>query len=509
MKRISLRGIKSYVSSSGSYEALTNTTIPEQFRLMVEKFPSKAAMTEIIKRKTFTFTEVEEHTNNIAANLISLGLNKGDRIGVYGVNHYEWIATQIAAAKAGLILVCINPAYQPREMRFAFNKVGLKAIVSDTSYGRLNFAKTLSAALDDSGDSLEHVIFFNQTYKQALSDDELENWNNRGRINTSCLNDLMTGAESSDLSKMEDIIKHQDADEACNIQFTSGTTGNPKGATLSHHNLLNNNKMVWSSDYATATDDSKTLLLVPMYHSSGCAGVTMTTLNLGATIIAPAPHFDPKMALNAFEEYKCDLVIGVPTMYLDMIDLVAKGEGTFGDHKISAFMGGAICPPALRQRLAQYAPNMDLSVVYGTTENSPVTFGTPLTASQNIRDTTVGFVFPHTEAKVVNVTSNEIVERETIGEICIRGYCVFKGYWNDEEKTRETVDKDNWYHTGDLGYLTEEGGLVVTGRSKEMIIRGGENIYPAEIENIMIQIDQVRLYDRNFENFKNTKLVYY
>jgi len=483
MRNIIKRGLKSYVSGTHSV-VLNGLTITEQQRVTTEKFPDNLAVSEIIKQKQFTFADMERDTNNVAANLISLGLNRGDRIGMYAVNHYEWIVTQLAAAKAGLILVCINPAYQPRELTYALNKVGVRAIVSESTYGgRLHFANVLNAAMSEET-PLEHVIFLNEEYKNM-------DWTNKDGVTVNQFSSLLSQADSSFLTEMEQRISIQDADEACNIQFTSGTTGNPKGATLSHHNLLNNSMYTKVSNIGNMDENSNMLLICPMYHSSACAGSTMAMLTCGLELVMPAPHFDPVMALKAMESHNISTLIGVPTMFLDMLTHAKNGSGSFGQQEIRAIMGGAMCPPTLRRELTEHYPNMELFVVFGCTENSPVTFATNLDCPKIVRETTCGYVQPFTEAKIIDTQTGGIVPRGTQGEICTRGYCVFKGYWNDPEKTAETIDESGWYHSGDVGYLTDEGGLIVTGRSKEMIIRGGENIYPAEIENILLQMKEI------------------
>lgn len=441
-----------------------------------------------------TFQEFEVDTNKLAAGLIASGLKRGDRLGIWSHNHYEWLVTQFAAAKAGLILVNINPSYRPSELVYALEKCSVKGLISDVEWGKQNFSLVLQQALGES--SLENLDFVSYRGENMPSDLKRKNGQ---KLRCFHYDDFATGAGSADEEMMESIIGSLDSSEVVNIQFTSGTTGRPKGACLTHSNMVNN--MVTCSTRLNSKVDDRLLVNVPLYHCFGCVGGSIAMALFGSTLCFPHPTFDAVKSLEAIQNENLNVWMGTPTMYVDMLTL---SEGSIKPIENGrAVMGGALCPPELARNCRDVF-QIDLLNAYGCTENSPATFYTAQSDSFEQKTTTVGagsyfsieldkmqtLVLPHTEAKLTEIDDNGkeyIVDRNNIGEVKIRGYCVFAGYWGDEEKTAEVVDADGWYATGDLGTLDENGYLKIVGRSKDLIIRGGENIYPKEVEDVFIE----------------------
>lgn len=471
-------GLKwSYTQGPGD-TPLRGITIGSLLQQQTEKTPDREAVIFSSANIRKTFSQLLEESDRLAAGLLELGLKKGDRVGIWGPNSLEWVLTQYATARTGIILVNINPLYRSFELEYALKLVDCKAVVSAVRFKDQHY----------------YDILFNMIPELASA--------KPGKLNSHLLPGLkyiimMDGTEfsgtlrfsevlnaGSDVTRRQ-IVDMQDSlqfDEPINIQFTSGTTGYPKGATLSHHNIVNNSYFT-GLRLDCHNRPARICCPVPLYHCFGMVLACLQVPNHGATCVFPSPGFDPAMALKAVSDEKCTALYGVPTMFIDMLN-----HPDFHKFDLSSLytgiMAGSPCPvETMKQVIAKM--HMDqVTVCYGTTENSPVTFQSNRDDVIEKRVSTVGTAHPHVEAKVID-ENRKIVPVGTIGELCTRGYTTMLEYWGDEDKTREVILPDRWYLTGDLAVMDEDGYVRISGRIKDMIIRGGENIYPLEIEQML------------------------
>ncbi|XP_047465245.1 medium-chain acyl-CoA ligase ACSF2, mitochondrial [Mugil cephalus] len=468
----------SYVHGTSS-TSLLSATVGEVLQNSVERWPDREAVIFLQDGVRKTFAEFQKDVDQAAAGLLAIGLQKGDRLGMWGPNTYEWILFQFATAKAGIILVCVNPAYQPKEVEFALRKVGCKAVVCPTEFKTQKYCDMLrqicpeieksspgdlkSARLPD----LRSVIVLDSRQP--------------GMFNFA---DVMQAGSGQYMQQLQDLQKKLCFDDPINIQFTSGTTGYPKGATLTHHNIVNNAYFVGKRMGFLWKPHIRLCLPVPMYHCFGSVGGGICMSVHGISLIFPSAGYDGKANLAAVESEKCNFLYGTPTMF---IDVLTRPELTKYDLSSleGGIMAGSPCPPELVKKVATVMGIKEITVGYGTTENSPVTFcGSPMDNMERKAET-VGFIMDHLEAKVVNPVTGEVVPLGEVGELLIRGYCVMPEYWDDKAKTEEAITKEGWYKTGDIGRMDAYGYCRIEGRIKDMIIRGGENIYPAEIEQFL------------------------
>ncbi|TDG97732.1 hypothetical protein EPR50_G00211000 [Perca flavescens] len=468
----------SYAHGTSS-TSLRHTTVGEALLKAVERTPDREAVAFLQDGVRKTFAQLQQDVDQAAAGLLAIGLQKGDRLGMWGPNTYEWILFQFATAKAGIILVSVNPAYQLQEVEFALRKVGCKAIVCLTQFKTQKYCDMLrqicpeietstpgdirSARLPD----LRSVIVIDSRQPGMFH-----------------LEDVMQAGSSQYIQQLQDLQKKISFDDPINIQFTSGTTGAPKGATLSHHNIINNAYFVGSRMGYSWRPDLRICLPVPMYHCFGSVGGGMCVAVHGISIVFPSAGYDGKATLAALESERCTYIYGTPTMYVDWINQPDLAKYDLSSVQ-SGIIAGSPCPPEVVKKVITMMGVKEITIGYGTTENSPVTFcGAP---SDNLdrKCETVGYIMDHIEAKIVNPSTGEIVPLGMLGEIMIRGYCVMLEYWGDEAKTRECITKEGWYKTGDIGSLDAHSYLRIEGRIKDMIIRGGENVYPAEIEQFL------------------------
>lgn len=424
----------------------------------------------------WTYAALQKRVDAFAAGLLALGLRPGDRIGIWSPNNIEWIITQFASAKAGLILVTINPAYRLHELEFALNKVGCKALVTAAAFKTSNYLEMLAALAPE----IAHCAPGQLVSARVPSLTTLV-----------CIGadapgffrfDAVPGLAGADHHLQRDAIREtlRPADPI-NIQFTSGTTGQPKGATLSHRNLVNNAFFVGQGMGMTAED--RFCIPVPLYHCAGMVIGTLTCATHGATMVLPSEWFDPLAALEAIQEEMCTVINGVPTMFLAMLNHPSIARFDLRSLR-SGWVGGAPCPVEMMKRCIADMHLRNLTIVFGMTETSPISLQTAAQDPLERRVGSVGRTHPHVEIKIVDAEGRIVAPGET-GEICTRGYSVMLGYWNDPEKTAEAIDAEGWMHTGDLGRLDGEGYGNIVGRIKDMAIRGGENIFPAEIENFL------------------------
>ena len=440
--------------------ALLEETIGDNFERTVASYPEREALVEVATGRRWTWAELDHDVNALARGLIGAGIAAGDRVGVWAPNCAEWTLVQYATAKVGAVLVNVNPAYRTHEFSYAVNQSGMRLLVAASSFKTSDYRAMIEETRSQCPD-LERVVFL----------DDAHDW--AGLI-----------AEGTEVSG--DGLHHRmsalSPDDPVNIQYTSGTTGYPKGATLSHRNILNNGYFV--TETINFTHHDRLAIPVPFYH---CFGMVMGNLGCtthGATMVIPAPGFDPQVTLQAIEDERCTGVYGVPTMFIAM-----QNAPGFADYDLSSLrtgiMAGSPCPVEVMKRCISEMNMAEVSIAYGMTETSPVSTQTRSDDDLERRTETIGGVHPHVEIKVIDPLSGETVERGTTGEFCTRGYSVMLGYWDDGARTSEAIDDDGWMHTGDLAVMREDGYCEIVGRIKDMVIRGGENVYPREVEEFL------------------------
>jgi len=435
---------------------LLDETIGTNFERTVAAYADREALVEVASGRRWTWAELDRDVDALAIGLIRAGITKGDRIGIWAPNCAEWTLVQFATAKIGAILVNINPAYRTHELAYVLNQAGVTLLISAESFKTSDYRAMVGEVVDQT--PVKQVLFLGtpEWTDHNVSDPGVS------------LADLVTWSLSPD--------------DPINIQYTSGTTGFPKGATLSHRNILNNG--YFTTELINFTADDRLCIPVPFYH---CFGMVMGNLGCtthGATMVIPAPGFDPAVTLQAIQDERCTGVYGVPTMFIAM-----QNAPGFADYDLSSLrtgiMAGSPCPVEVMKRCINEMNMAEVSICYGMTETSPVSTQTRADDDLDRRTATIGRVHPHVEVKVVDPATGETVERGEPGEFCTRGYSVMLGYWQDPEKTAEAIDSEGWMHTGDLAVMREDGYATIVGRIKDMVIRGGENIYPREIEEFL------------------------
>ena len=447
---------KSYTSAI-SDTPLLGDTIGENLNRTVARYPDRLALVDLPAGIRLSYAGLNAEVDALALGLLDAGINKGDRVGIWAPNCAEWTLTQYASAKIGAILVNINPAYRTSELEFVLNQSGCKLLVAAQKLKTSDYAAMITEVRPRCAD-LQQVVLLGTDEWHAL---------------------LETGkkADRTALGAIE-----LSADEAINIQYTSGTTGFPKGATLSHHNILNNGFFVGELCQYTAED--KICIPVPFYHCFGMVMGNLAATTHGAAMIIPAPSFDPVKTLEAVEQERCTSLYGVPTMFI--AELSADGFERFDLTSLrTGIMAGSPCPVEVMKQVIDRMGMTEVSICYGMTETSPVSTQTRHDDSIERRVATVGKVGPHLEVKVIDPATGLTAPRNTPGELCTRGYSVMLGYWRQPDKTAEVIDAARWMHTGDLAVMDDEGYLSITGRIKDMVIRGGENIYPREVEEFL------------------------
>ncbi|XP_077407766.1 medium-chain acyl-CoA ligase ACSF2, mitochondrial [Vanacampus margaritifer] len=468
----------SYAHGTSSF-SLIHATVGETLARAADAWPDREAAVFVRPGVRATFAHFHQDVERAAAGLLALGLRPGERLGMWGPNTYEWLLLQFATAKAGIIMVSINPAYQLEEAEFALRKVGCKAVACPEAFKTQKYYDMLRSICPEMatcppGDirssrlpDLRSVIVLDGRHPGTFH-----------------MDDVMQAGDGRSLRQLHQLQSKLSCDDPINILFTSGTTGRPKGATLTHHNVLNNAFFVGKRvgfDWRPAT---RVCLPVPLYHCFGSVGGGVCMAVHGITLVFPSPGYSGKDNLDAMQNHKCTFVYGTPTMYVDMVS-----QPDVRRYDLSSVVGGIIagspCPPELVRTVISVMGIKEITIGYGTTENSPVTFcGSPLDNMAR-KCQTVGYIMDHTEAKIVDPSSGRLLPLGSSGEILIRGYCVMLGYWNEPEKTQQCIGKDGWYKTGDIGSLDAFGYCRIEGRIKDMIIRGGENVYPAEIEQFL------------------------
>ncbi len=447
----------------------------------VRQHPNKTAIISSKQNIRFSYAELNETVNTVARSFIALGLNKGDRIGIWSPNNVEWVITLYAAAKAGLVLVNINPAYRLSELEYALQRVGCRALVLAKSFKSSNYTEMVRTLAPEvahcSPGELKSEVLPQLSTLILIGDETLP-----GYLSFS---DLQNGLDT-DAVDLDEVGSGLTPDMPVNIQFTSGTTGSPKGATLTHKNIVNNAHFVGRGIQLGEAD--KVCSPVPLYHCFGMVMATLACATTGATLVLPDDAFDPLTTLQAVSEEKCTALYGVPTMFSMILNHPEMASFDVSSLR-TGIVAGALCPEVLMKQIIENLNMSEITNCYGMTETSPVSFQSAVDDSMKVRTTTVGSVHPHVEVKVVDENGN-IVPRGVRGELCTKGYSVMQGYWNDQQKTDESII-DGWMHTGDEAVIDEHGYGSIVGRIKDTIIRGGENIAPKEIEDFLLKHDDI------------------
>jgi fatty-acyl-CoA synthase len=448
-------------SHGASPDPLLGETIGENLRRIAGEHPGREAVVDVPTGRRWTYAQFDADTDTLARGLIAQGIEAGDRVGIWSPNCAEWVLLQYATAKAGVVLVNINPAYRSHEVGYVLRQSGIRLLVSAESFKTSNYRAMIEEVRGDAG-SLERVVYLGSPEWDAL---------------------LAAGATVPDDG---DPLAAREAglafDDPINIQYTSGTTGFPKGATLSHHNILNNGFFIGEGCRYTEAD--RVCIPVPFYHCFGMVLGNLACTTHGACIVIPSPGFEPAAALEAVQREHCTSLYGVPTMFIAELALP-----DFASYDLSTLrtgiMAGSPCPVEVMKRVVSEMHMQEVTICYGMTETSPVSTQTRADDDMERRVSTVGRVHPHVEVKIIDPETGRAVPRGTPGELCTRGYSVMLGYWDDEEQTRGAIDAARWMHTGDLAVMDDAGYLNIAGRIKDMVIRGGENIYPREVEEFL------------------------
>jgi fatty-acyl-CoA synthase len=446
-------------SNGASPNPLLGETIGDNLRRIAVTYPTREALVDVPTGRRWTYAQLDADTDTVGVGLLALGINAGDRVGIWAPNCAEWVVLQYATAKIGAILVNINPAYRSHELAYVLRQSGTKLLVSAQSFKTSDY-RGMIEEVHGSLDSLERVIYLGTADWDKLLDAG------------AAANREALAARSATLA----------FDDPINIQYTSGTTGFPKGATLSHHNILNNAYFV--GEGCNYSEHDRVCVPVPFYHCFGMVMGNLGSTTHGACIVIPAPGFDPAATLAAVQAERCTSLYGVPTMFIAELALA-----DFASYDLSSLrtgiMAGSPCPVEVMKRVISEMHMTEVTICYGMTETSPVSTQTTADDEVERRVSTVGQVHPHLEVKVIDPETGLVVPRGSNGELCTRGYSVMLGYWNEPAKTAEAIDAARWMHTGDLAVMDEAGYLNIVGRIKDMVIRGGENVYPREVEEFL------------------------
>ncbi|QDO90332.1 AMP-binding protein [Ornithinimicrobium ciconiae] len=445
--------------AKGEEQPLLEETIGVNFERTAAKHADREALVEVATGRRWTWAELDADVNALARALIGAGIAAGDRVGIWAPNCAQWTLTQYATAKVGAILVNINPSYRTHELTFAVNQSGLRLMLAASNFKSSDYRGMLEETRGDCPD-LERVVLLDTDDWSAL---------------------LAQGADVPQEAVAERMATLSPRD-AINIQYTSGTTGRPKGATLSHRNILNNGYFV--TELINLTEADRLCIPVPFYHCFGMVMANIGCTTHGATMVIPGPGFEAETTLRTVVEERCTGLYGVPTMFIAM-----QNHPSFAEHDLSSLrtgiMAGSPCPVEVMKKCVEQMHMSEVSIAYGMTETSPVSTQTRDDDDLERRTETIGRVHPNLEIKIVDPATGQTVPRGATGELCTRGYSVMLGYWQEEAKTAEVLDAEGWMHTGDLAVMREDGYCTIVGRSKDMVIRGGENVYPREIEEFL------------------------
>jgi fatty-acyl-CoA synthase len=452
----------SYASGT-STSPLIGQTIGDNLDVVAGTHPDTTCLVSRHQKIRWSYSDFVEEVERCARAFLALGVERGDRVGIWSPNRAEWTVVQYATAKIGAILVNVNPSYRGHELSYALNHSGVSVLVSAVSFKGISYLETIDSVRGELP-RLKTVVALDQ---------------GEGDLAWSVFLDLANGVAIDTLRSAQAALSF---DDPINIQYTSGTTGNPKGATLTHHNILNNGYFV--TGIQGLGSGSVLCVPVPLYHCFGMVMGNLGMLSRGGTLVYPAEGFEPAATLAAIGEEKCEALYGVPTMFIAMLDDPKFAEAELKTLR-TGIMAGSPCPVEVMKRVISDM-NMDgVTIAYGMTETSPVSFQSRIDDPIERRVSTVGRIMPHVESKIIDPETGKILPRNESGELCTRGYSVMRGYWDNPEATRESIDEAGWMHTGDLATMDEEGYVNIVGRIKDMVIRGGENVYPREVEEFL------------------------
>jgi len=466
----------SYASGTSS-QPLLGMTIGDKFDQVCQQYAEQEAIVSSHQNRRLSYKALQHEVNAFACSLLKLGLKKGDRLAIWSPNCVEWTVTQFAAFKAGIILVNLNTAYKSHELEYVLNKVSCKGLVIASQFKTTDYQELLSKIAPELASSTDKILNAARLphLKYVIKIDEQQH------TGIHRFSDLLETPNQSQLDELQRLAKQLQFDETINIQFTSGTTGNPKGTMLTHHNILNNGYFVGEGIGLTPQD--RVCISVPLFHCFGMVMGNLACITHGATMVYPASVFNPLESLKTIEQEKCTAAYGVPTMFIAILEHEQFAEFDLSSLR-TGIMAGSPCPREIMQRLIDRMHMSEITICYGMTETSPVSVQSYIDDSIDKRVSTVGHVHPHLEVKIVDL-EGEIVPQGTLGELCVRGYSVMAGYWDEPEKTKEVIDAAGWMHTGDIAEMDSEGFVKIKGRIKDVVIRGGENLFPKEIEDFL------------------------
>ena len=453
----------SYVHGVSS-TPLLGETIGENLKKIVQKYGDQEALVVNYQNYRATYREFWTQIGQVAKGLLAFGIEKGDRVGIWSANRYEWVIVQYATARIGAILVNINPAYRTSELEFALNQSQVNILLASKGFRKTDYLEMLEIVKPQCP-SVREVLILDYDWQR-----------------------LIEAGQAIGDTLLEEVESKLQFDDPINIQYTSGTTGYPKGATLTHHNILNNGFFI--GETLKYTENDRVCIPVPFYHCFGMVLANLACTTHGAAMIVPGEAFDPEIVLETVEKEKCTSLYGVPTMFIAELD-----HPNFNNYDYSTLrtgiMAGSPCPVEVMKKVQSMMNMTEVTICYGMTETSPVSTQSQVDDEINKRVSTVGRVHPHLEIKIVDPANGNIVPRGTQGELCTRGYSVMLGYWNNEEATREVIDAGRWMHTGDVAVMDEDDYINIVGRIKDIIIRGGENISPREIEEFLYTCPEI------------------
>jgi len=444
--------------------SLIGETIDQNLRKTVEKYPNKEALISVHQNYRVTYAEFYAQVTAVAKGLIALGVKQGDRVGIWSPNCYEWALLRYATAKIGAIMVNINPAYRTSELIYVINQSGISYIFAAPQFKSSNYKKMIDDAREFT-ETLRKEVYWGESWQNFLAH----------------------GKKVTD-EKLLSFEEKVQFDDPVNIQYTSGTTGNPKGVTLSHHNILNNGYFIGIR--MNYTEKDRVCIPVPFYHCFGMVIGNLACTVHGATMVIPNDSFDATKTLEAVEKEKCTSLYGVPTMFISELYILDKHPYDLSSLR-TGVMAGALCPPEIMKRVKEQMNMHEITICYGMTETSPVSTQTKIGAPFEKQIYSVGTIHDHLEIKIINPETKAIVKRGENGELCTRGYSVMLKYWNSPQATQQVIDEQRWMHSGDLAMMDEDGYIHISGRIKDLIIRGGENISPKEIEDFLYTYEGV------------------
>lgn len=467
---------------------LIEQTLGDFFDAMVARQPEREALVSVHQQLRYTYASLQAEARRLASALLGLGLVPGDRVGIWSHNNAEWVLMQLATAQVGLVLVNINPAYRTSEVEYALNKVGCRLLVSMARFKTsdyLGMLRELAPEWQRQEPGRLGAVKLPHLHTVVWIDEAGQGADEPGLLRFS---DLLARGDAAD-ARLAEVAAGLKATDPINIQFTSGTTGFPKGATLTHRNILNNGFFI--GECMRLTPEDRLCIPVPLYHCFGMVLGNLACFTHGATIVYPNDGFDPLTVLQTVQDERCTGLHGVPTMFIAELDHPRFAEFDLTTLR-TGIMAGSPCPTEVMKRVVEQMHLSEITIAYGMTETSPVSCQSSTDTPLAKRVSTVGQVQPHLTVKIVNPDTGQTVPVGERGEFCTRGYSVMHGYWGDEAKTREAIDAEGWMHTGDLATMDAEGYVNIVGRIKDMVIRGGENIYPREIEEFLYRHPQVQ-----------------